>query len=130
MIEKLSTFLKNECFRQNLSAEELSRKCNGQISADYIRKIIRQTPKTVTIDILEVIASGLGMTLKELLEKSGIIDLNDNYILTNEDADSLIEQLSPIIEPVVDVSQLTRDQRNDFANHLYEYIKMISYKYR
>ena len=78
MIKKLSIYLENEMKRQGIrSSIELSKRCGNRISPDFINKIKRNTPQTVTIDTLTILADGLNLSLKELLIKSEIIDPND-----------------------------------------------------
>ena len=71
MKNKLSIFLSSECKRRDLSIKELAERCN--LSEDYLRKIKRDQVKSVTIDSLNSIARGFGITLKTLLEEIGAL---------------------------------------------------------
>lgn len=119
-----------ECRKQGLTNQALAERCNNQISADYIGKIKNKVPKTVSIDILNILAVGLGMTLKQLLEEAGIIDTLDHYTLNNIEADKFIEQLSDYISPFVNVKEMSAAQRIELANYIYDNIRMVSYKYK
>ena len=130
MIRQLSEFLMAECRKQGLTNQALAERCNNQISADYIGKIKNKVPKTVSIDILNILAVGLGMTLKQLLEEAGIIDTLDHYTLNNIEADKFIEQLSDYISPFVNVKEMSAAQRIELANYIYDNIRMVSYKYK
>ena len=133
MIEKLSVFLEKEMNRQGIkSANKLAKLCNNKISADFINKIKRQEPQTVTLDTLTILASGLNMSLKELLERSNIIEDYGNYSLSLEEADHLIQQFADLLaeHDQIDISHLNNHEKIELANHIYEIIKMLTYMYR
>lgn len=130
MIQQLSEFLMRECRRQNLTNQALAERCNNQISADYIGKIKNKVPKTVSIDTLNILAVGLGMTLRQFLQESGIIDSFDKHLLSNSEADKFIESISDFISPWVNVKKMNASQKIELANYIYDNIRMVSYKYK
>ncbi|MGN1345075.1 MAG: helix-turn-helix domain-containing protein [Traorella sp.] len=133
MIKKLSVFLEKEMNRQGIkSASKLAKLCDNKISSDFINKIKRQEPQTVTLETLSILANGLHMSLKELLEKSNIIEDYGNYGLSTDEANHLIEELSSLLveHDHIDLSSLSNHEKIDLANRTYEYIKMISYMYK
>ena len=132
MIKKLAIYLDNEMKRQGIrSSIELSKRCGNRISPDFINKIKRNTPQTVTIDTLTILADGLNLTLKELLIKSEIIDPNDEYGLSLEDSKNMIETLSPILKVFnINSSKLNKLETLELANRIYDYIETISHLYQ
>lgn len=132
MIQKLALFLEKEMKRQNISsASKLAKLCNNKISPDFINKIKRQEPQTVTLDTLSIIAKGLNLSLKDLLEQSGIIEDYGNYGLSLEESNYLIKKMSPLLKQYTNINlkKLSDKEKVELANYIYEYIRMISYKY-
>lgn len=130
MIHKLANFLTLEMKRQGLSAVDLAKRCNHEISADYIRKIKNTVPQSVTIDTLDILAKGLHMSLKQLLTESNIIDDYGNNGLSVEESNQLIDHLSQSIYPQIDSSSLSSVQKVELANQINDYIQLISRWYR
>ena len=132
MIQKLATFLEREMKRQKISsAGKLAKLCNNKISPDFINKIKRQEPQTVTLDTLSILAKGLNMSLKDILEQSGIIEDFEHYGLSLEEANNLIETMGPLFNEYTEINlnTLTNLEKVELANQIYEYIKAVSYKY-
>lgn len=130
MIQNLSEFLSRECRKQGLTNQALAERCNNKISADYIGKIKNRVPKTVSIDTLNILSVGLGMTLKQLLEEAGIIDSLNENCLNNFEADRFIENIADFVSPFMNVKKMSNAQKYELANYIYENIRMISYKYK
>lgn len=130
MIKKLSLYLKLEMRRQGINASELAKRCDNQISADYIRKIRNQVPKSVTLDTIIILSKGLQVSLKQLLVESMIIDNYDHYGLSVDEATKLIDSIFTSPNLKINLNDLTSVEKLTLGNHIYEYINMISKWYK
>ncbi len=133
MIQKLAIYLEKEMKRQDISsAQKLAKLCNNKISPDFINKIKRNEPQTITLDTLIILAAGLNLSLKEILENSGIIEDYHQYGASLEEAEILINNLDPFFKQYsnIDVKKLNNNEKVSLANQMIEYIKTVSYMYR
>lgn len=133
MIQKLAIYLEKEMKRQDItSAQKLAKLCNNKISPDFINKIKRNEPQTVTLDTLSILANGLNLSLKEILENSGIIEDFNQYDFSLEEAEFFLNLLKPVFNQYgnLNVSDLNNNEKLELADQLIEYIKMISLTYK
>jgi len=133
MIQKLAIYLEKEMKRQDItSAQKLSKLCNNKISPDFINKIKRNEPQTVTLDTLSILAGGLNLTLKEILENSGIIENFNQYAITLEEADNLLSTLESTFNQYsnININDLNNNEKLELAEQIIEYIKMLSHAYK
>ena len=133
MIQKLAIYLEKEMKRQDItSAQKLAKLCNNKISPDFINKIKRNEPQTVTLDTLSILATGLNLTLKEILENSGIIEDFNQYSFSLEEAEYFLNILKPVFNQYgnIDITNLNNNEKLELADQLIEYIKMISLTYK
>lgn len=133
MIQKLAIYLEKEMKRQDItSAQKLAKLCNNKISPDFINKIKRNEPQTVTLDTLSILATGLNLTLKEILENSGIIEDFTQYSFSLEEAEHFLNILKPVFNQYgnIDITNLNNNEKLELADQLIEYIKMISLTYK
>ena len=129
MIHRLSNFLTKECKKRNLSVKQLSHK--SSLSEDYIRKIKRNIPQSLTIDSLESLAKGLDMTLRELLEEIGYIDILKDYILSIEQSYDFVQKINDYLHMVnIDITTLNQSEILEISNLIMLYIKTLSYKFK
>lgn len=132
MIQKLGIYLEKEMKRQDISsAQKLAKLCNNKISPDFINKIKRNEPQTITLDTISILAGGLNLTLKEILENSGIIE-DFKHGVSLKEAELLINTLDPFFKQYsnIDISNLNNNEKVNLANQMIEYIKTVSYMYR
>ena len=125
--------IQKEMKRQDItSAQKLAKLCNNKISPDFINKIKRNEPQTITLDTLEILAGGLNLSLKEILENSGIIEDFTRYGVSIEEADMLIHQMESLFSQYsgIDITNLNNNEKVNLANQMIEYIKTVSYMYR
>ena len=133
MIQKLAIYLEKEMKRQDISsAIKLAKLCNNKISPDFINKIKRNEPQTITLDTLSILAGGLNLTLKEILENSGIIDNFKQNEISIDAVELIINSLNPFFKEYtgVEISNLNNNEKVDLANRMIEYIKTVSYMYK
>ena len=129
MNNKLSSYIINECKRQNLSTETLAKKSN--LSEDYLRKIKRNAIKSISIDSLRSIARGLDIPFKTFLEEIGEIDLLYSYVLNENDSLSLISLLEPFSTICnIDFALLSNAEKIEIANYIMYNLYMISPRYK
>ena len=133
MIKKLAIYLEKEMKRQDISsAQKLAKLCNNKISPDFINKIKRNEPQTITLDTITILADGLNLTLKEILENSGIIEDYGIHGVSLEEAEILINMLNPLFQQYsnIDIANLNNNEKVNLANQLIEFIKTVSYMYK
>lgn len=129
MNNKLSSYIINECKRQNLSTEALAKK--SDLSEDYLRKIKRNVIKSISIDSLRSIARGLDIPFKTFLEEIGEIDLLCSYILNENDSLSLVALLEPFSTICnIDFELLSNSEKIEIANYIMYNLYMISPRYK
>lgn len=129
MNNKLSSYIINECKRQNLSTEALAKK--SDLSEDYLRKIKRNVIKSISIDSLRSIARGLDIPFKTFLEEIGEIDLLCSYILNENDSLSLVSLLEPFSTICnIDFELLSNSEKIEIANYIMYNLYMISPRYK
>lgn len=128
IVDKLAIFVKNQINQQNISIKELAKKSN--ISEDYWRKIIRSEIKAPSFSTIENIALGFNISLKTLLENLNEIDILNEYLLTQCEANDMIEILAPYLEKSnIQSNTLSPLEKFELSNYLMLTIKMCSNKY-
>lgn len=86
----IGTYIRKARIKQNLSMDALSNRAG--ISSSQISLIERGRhtkngkPLSITLTSLEMIAKGLGITVQDLLEKSGYLDYINQSILNKIDS--------------------------------------------
>ena len=128
MNTKLGRYIYDECKRKDITVKELSEK--SYLSEDYINKIKRGSVNAPSIDTLERLAQGFGMSLKCFLEETGMIDSTYAYALDRKQSIDFINQIKPFSQNVgIDLSVLNEEEIIELANYIMNTIKMIYYKY-
>lgn len=128
IMDNLAIYITEQCKLKNLSVKDYAKKC--QLSEDYIRKLKSSKFKAPGLDTLELLANGLDITLKELLEGINAIDIITDYMISEKDAASLLQAILPYLSKCgIDVEPLNSKEKFELVNYLILTLKMIMNKY-
>lgn len=121
--KKIANYLKDEMKRQKLTNYELADRSG--LSEPTIRQLKNRPGKTVKMDTCEQLAIGLGKSLREFLEESGVIDLLGLSKVSSADASIIINSLLPFEEKYdFSISELDRNDKLELVNYIFASIRL------
>lgn len=130
LVEKLGQFIRKECQKRQITTKQFVELCQNRISVDYVNKIKQKVPQSVSIETLQIIADGVGISLKQLMIEIGLIDSIQHEVLSKDEAHRILKGLKPFLDEFLEVENMTAAQRYELACQIYETLKILSYKYK
>ena len=130
MSNNVGDYIRIKSEKLRMSNKEIAEKSG--LTEDYIRKIKRGVPKDYSLSTLTRLAIAFGMSLREFLEETSLIqqEFNDDSF-TDEEVENFIKVFSIWNEKLgFDPTQLDLNQKLEFMSYHLSFWKLLKHKYK